>query len=213
MVHAAPSKPHFITWDSVLNLKICFDSQFVWLLQTINNSAFTPNVFYNEKKCVYDIEIKHWRQSEMTVCNTAVNLIHSSAICTSAMLLSLPLVGCVCKLLWQYWGSTEPFSGLGQSEGPGAALDHCQAVSGLSRATGQTLAPGCEVLLSLHCVLGWRRYSPPADPFLPQAWLLLARSLYAAGWMAFRWCCRKEQYFENILKLLLTVVCFSKCKQ
>lgn len=76
----------------------------------------------------------------MTVSNTAVNLIHSSAICSSAMLLSLPLVSCVFANFFDNIGE-ELFSGPGESESPGAALDQCQAVSGLSRAKGQAL--GC----------------------------------------------------------------------
>lgn len=57
----------------------------------------------------------------MTVSNTAMNLIHSSAICCSATLLLLLLISCLFANCFDYIGEAQKnFSGPGQWEVSGA---------------------------------------------------------------------------------------------
>lgn len=111
--------------------------------------------------------------------NTAVNLIHSSAISCSATLLPLLLISCLFANRFDNIGEAQNnFSGLGRWEGSGAAL------AGLRGK----LASGREG--QLHCVT-WRgrRYSPPQqslfflryDPCLPGTCMLLDALLLAGG--------------------------------
>lgn len=99
-----------------------------------------------------------------------MNLIHGSAICCSAVLLPLLPIGCLCANCFDNAGEAQNnFSRLGQQEGSGADPAWCWAITGLSRATGQTLAPGHEG--QLCCVRSGGKadiHTLQAIPGLPQ---------------------------------------------
>lgn len=131
-----------------------------------------------------------------------MNLIHSSAICCSATLLPLRISCLFANCFDRIGEELSNFSGLGCWEGFGAAPGHSQAFAGLSRATGQTLAPGHEGATAARVSGGEGDSRPPAMPFLPRIRSLLARHLGAAGWIVFGCFCGKEQYFESLLWLV-----------
>lgn len=119
----------------------------------------------------------------MTVSNTAVNLIHSSAICSSAMLLSLPLVSCVFANFFDNTGE-ELFSGPGESESPGAALDLCLEAKLLLASAGpkgKLWLLGVKRYFTALCP-GLEEIFTPSRPFSPSGMTSACQELVCC-WM------------------------------
>ena len=125
-----------------------------------------------------------------------MNLIHTSAIYCSATLLPLHLISCLFANCFDNIGEAQNnFSGPGRREGSGATLDWGQAVAGLSRAVGQTLALGHDGQLHRMCPGGEGDvHSPPSNPLSPSDTIPACQALA---------CCRMDCVWVVLWKRMI----------
>lgn len=118
----------------------------------------------------------------MTVSNTAMNLIHSSAICCSAMLLSLPLVSCVFANCFDNTGEAHSLSlDQGRVKALVQPLTSAKLLLALARPQGKLWLLGVKCYFTALCP-GQKEIVTPSKLFSPSGMTSACRELVCC-WM------------------------------